>query len=140
MWLISSGLSAAEYPGSMVQGGKSDDQKYAGTWTGTYTPENGPSNQLSYNFIKDEKGKWGGKVSYTNQDGEQSADLKSLEFTAGKMTAKIESPDGQVEVSIEGKFDGNTLEGTYAVSPKGSTEVAEKGSWKVSKAPAKKTD
>ena len=140
MWLISSALSAAAYPGSMGQGGKSDDQKYAGTWTGTYTAENGSSNSLTYTFTKDEKGKWGGKVTYTNDNGEQTADLKSMEITAGKMTAKIESPDGQVEVLIEGKFVGNNLEGTYSVSPKGSTEVAEKGSYKASKSTAKKTE
>src|SRR5215510_8980546 len=140
MWLISSVLSAAEFPGSVVQGGKSDDQKYAGTWIGTYTPESGDSNQLTYTFIKDERGKWSGKVKYVNQDGEQSAELKSLEITAGKMTAKIESTDGQVEVNIEGKFQGDSFEGTYAVSPKGSTEVAEKGSYKCSKSTAKKAE
>jgi hypothetical protein len=140
MWMITSGLSAAGDPSVMVQGGKSDDQKYAGTWAGTYTTETGSSNKLTYTFIKDEKGKWGGKVNYTNDGGEQSADFKLLEFTAGKMKAKIESPDGQVEVTIEGKFVGNDLEGTYAVSPKGSTEVAEKGTYKATKVTEKKTD
>jgi hypothetical protein len=140
MCLISSGMSAAIYTGSIAQGGKSDDQKYVGTWAGTYTTENGPTNQLSYTFTKDDKGKWGGKINYTNQDGEQTAEFKSLDIADGKMKAKIESPDGQVEVTIEGKFEGDNLEGTYAVIPKGQTEPTEKGSWKVTRTTAKKTE
>lgn len=140
MCLITSGLAAAEYSASMVQGAKSDDQKYTGTWAGTYTPENGNPNQLSYNLVKDERGKWGGKIYFTNQDGEQTAEFKSLEIADGKMKGKIESPDGQVEVTVEGKFDGDTIEGTYSVLPKGQTEAVEKGSWKVTKGTAKKAE
>ena len=78
-------------------------------------------------------------MKFVNQDGEQTADFKSPQIVDGKMKGKIESPDGQVEVTIEGQFQGDKLEGTYAVLPKGATEVVEKGTWKVAKNASAKT-
>jgi hypothetical protein len=138
-WMVPSGLLAAENPVVCGQGGGSDDQKYVGVWAGTFSTDNGDTNKLSYTFSKDEKGQWRGTVKWVNQEGEQSADLKSLQIADGKMKVKIESPDGQVEVTIEGQFQGDKLEGTYVSSRKGSTEVVEKGTWKVAKSAAVKT-
>ncbi|MBO0862939.1 MAG: hypothetical protein J2P21_31475 [Chloracidobacterium sp.] len=121
------------------QGSGSADQKYAGLWAGTFTTDGGDTNKLSYTLKKDGKGEWGGTVKWVNSEGEQSADFKSLEIADGKMKGKIESPDGQVEVAIEGQFQGDKLEGAYAISPKGSTEVTEKGTWKVTKSVTEKT-
>jgi hypothetical protein len=132
-------LSAAENPAAGGQESASDAQKYVGMWAGSFTTGNGESNKLSYTLKKDEKGQWGGAVKWVNPEGEQSADFKSLQIAGGKMKGKIESPDGQVEVTIEGQFQGDNLEGTYAISPKGSTEVVEKGTWKVTKSVAAKT-
>jgi hypothetical protein len=137
MSLITSGLSAAGDPGRVVQGGKSNDQKYAGTWDGTYSRGDGGSNQLSFIFIKDEKGKWSGKVNYINDSGNQSVDFKSLEIADGKMKATIDMPNGQAEAFIEGKFVGDNLEGTYTIIAKDSTEVAEKGTVKATKSASK---
>jgi hypothetical protein len=78
-------------------------------------------------------------VKWVNQDGEQAADFKSLQIADGKLKGKIEGPDGQVEVAIEGQLQGDKFEGTYAVSPKGSTEIVDKGTWKVAKSVAAKT-
>lgn len=137
--MIPSVLFAAENPGAGGQGGGSDDHKYAGEWVGSYSTENGNTDKLSFSLGKDEKGQWRGAVKWINQDGEHTADFKSLQIADGKMKGKIETPDGQVEVAIEGQFQGDKLEGTYAISPKGSTEVVEKGSWKVAKSAAAKT-
>ncbi|MCI0387291.1 MAG: hypothetical protein MOB07_00760 [Acidobacteria bacterium] len=130
---------AAENPVVGGQGGGSDDQKYVGEWAGTFSSEDGGSNKLSYAFSKDEKGQWRGTVKWVNPQGEQTADFKSLQIADGKMKGKIETPDGQAEVTIEGLFQGDKLEGTYTVSPKGSADVAEKGTWKVAKTVAAKT-
>jgi len=135
-WMVPSGLLAAENPGASGQGRASDDQKYAGSWVGSYSVDNGYTNKISYALSKDEKGQWRGAVKFTNMDGEQTADFKSLQIVDGKMKGKIESPDGQMEVTIEGQFQGDKFEGTYAGSPKGSTEVLEKGTWKVAKSAA----
>src|SRR5262249_50619031 len=138
--MIPSILFAAENPGAGGQGSGSGDQKYVGEWVGSYSTDDGNTDKLSYNLSRGEKGQWLGKVKWINSDGEQSADFKSLQIADGKMKGKIESPDGQVEIAIEGQFQGDKLEGTYAISPKGSTEVVEKGSWKVAKSAAAKTE
>jgi hypothetical protein len=131
-------LVAAENLGAGGQGSGSDDKKYVGEWVGSYSADNGATDKLSYTLSKDEKGQWRGAVKWISQDGEHSADFKSLQIADGKMKGKIESPDGQVEITIEGQFQGDKLEGTYAISPKGSTEVVEKGEWKVAKSASAK--
>src|SRR5262245_43183805 len=137
--IVPSILFAAGNPGAGRQGGGSDDQKYIGEWVGTFSTADGNTNKLSYTLSKDEKGQWRGTVKWVNPEGNQTADFKSLQIADGKMKGKIESRDGQVEVAIEGQFQGDKLEGTYAISPKGSTEVVEKGEWKVTKSAAAKT-
>jgi hypothetical protein len=132
-------LVAAENPGAGGQGSVADDKKYVGEWAGSYSTGEGNTDKISYILSKDGKGQWRGTVKWVNQDGEHTADFKSLEIADGKMKGKIEDQNGQVEVAIEGQFQGDKLEGTYAISPKGSTEVVEKGSWKVAKSPAAKT-
>jgi hypothetical protein len=136
MWLITSGLSFAGDPAKMLQEVKSDDQKYAGTWTGTLSPENGDSLQLKYTFIKDEKGKWSGKVNYRDK----SLDFKLLEIADGKMKAKVDLPNGEVEAILEGTFVGDNLEGTFALLPNGSTEAAGKGTWIATRTTVKKPE
>jgi hypothetical protein len=137
--MVPSALVAAGNPGAVGQGSGSDDQKYVGEWTGSFTTDGGNTEKLSYKLSKDEKGQWRGTMKWLNQNGENSADFKSLLIADGKMKGKIEDPNGEVEVAIEGQFQGDKLEGTYVVSPKGSTEVVEKGTWKVTKGAAAKT-
>ena len=107
-------------------------------WAGSYLSDGGDSNKLSLALKKDEKGQWGGTAKWVNQEGEQSADFKSLQIADGKIKGKVETPDGQAEITSEGQFQGDTLQGTYVVSPKGSTEVLERGTWKVTKSVAAK--
>ena len=137
--MVPSILVAAGNLGAVGQGSGSEDKKYVGEWVGSYSAGNGNTEKLSFTLSKDEKGQWRGSAKWVNQDGVQSADFKSLQISDGKMKGKIEDPNGEVEVAIEGQFQGDKLEGTFAVSPKGSTEVVEKGSWKVAKSPAAKT-
>ena len=136
--MIPSILFAAGNSAAGGQGSGSDDQKYAGEWVGSYNTEDGYSNKLSYTLSKDEKGQWRGVMKWVNLSGDHSADFKSLHIADGKMKGKIEVQDGQFESVIEGQFQGDRLEGTYAVSPKGSTEVGEKGTWKAAKSAAAK--
>jgi hypothetical protein len=136
---VPTALVAAEYPGAGGQGSGAGDQKYVGEWAGSYDDGKGNADKLSYTLSKDEKGKWRGTVKWVNQNGANTADFKSLEIADGKIKGKIEDPNGEVEVAIEGQFQGDKLEGTFAVSPKGSTEVVEKGTWKVAKSVAAKT-
>ncbi len=139
MLLIPSSRSATENSVIGEQGSRSDDQKYTGLWSGSYSNEDGSTGELSYSLSKNEKGEWRGTVKWTNQNGEQTADLKSLLIADGKVKAKIESPSGDAEITIEGQFQGDKLEGWFAISPKGSTEIVEKGTWKVTRSTAAKT-
>jgi hypothetical protein len=139
MLLIPSSLLAAGTPTATAQANRSDDQKYLGSWAGSYSTDAGVTEKLSYLLKKDEKGQWQGTVKFTNQEGEQTAEFKTLQIADGKMKGKIESPDGEVEVTLEGQLKEGYLEGTYSVSPKGTTDVVEKGSWKVTRSTAAKT-
>ena len=138
--MVQSGLMAAENQGAVGQGSGSDDSKYVGLWVGSYSADNGHTDKASYTFSKDEKGQWRGTAKYTDKNEEHTADITLLQIADGKMKGKIESPDGQVEITFEGQFQGEKLEGAYAISPKGSTEVIVKGTWKVTKSPAAKTE
>jgi hypothetical protein len=133
--MVTSVLSAAG-----GQGGGSDAQKYVGVWTGSYSSPNGNGDRVTFTFSKDEKGQWRGGAKWIDGGGgEQSADFKSLQIADGKLKGTLEIANGEAEILIEGQFQGDKLEGTYAISAKGSTEVAEKGSWKVAKSAETKT-
>ena len=113
------------------------DKSYAGIWVGSYRSDDGGSGKVSYTLSKDDKGGWRGTISYGNDDGYRTAELKSLRILSGKFSAKIESPDGDAEIAIEGTFQGDKFEGTYKISPKGSTEVVDKGTWSAGRVPTK---
>jgi hypothetical protein len=132
-------LVAAGNPSAGGQGAGSDDRKYVGEWVGSYIDPDGITDKLSYTLSKDEKGQWRGTVKWVNQNGENKAEFKSLEIVDGKMKGKFEDPNGPVEVALEGQFQGDKLEGTFAVTRKGSTEVVKKGDWKLAKSDAAKT-
>jgi hypothetical protein len=116
-----------------VQTGSADEKKYGGTWSGSYSSNEGAGGSLTFVLSRDEKGQWRGALKFTNQDGEQKADMKSPQIADGKFKTTIEAPGGEVDVIIEGTFQGDKLEGTYVVTAKGSSEVAEKGTWKVTR-------
>jgi hypothetical protein len=137
--IIPSILFAAGNPAAGGQGSGSDDQKYAGEWVGSFSTEDGYTNKLSLTLSKDEKGQWRGVMKWVNNSGDRKADFTSLQVADGKMKGKVEIPDVQAESAFEGQFQGDKIEGTYAASPKGSTEVVEKGTWKATKSAAAKT-
>jgi hypothetical protein len=109
----------------------------SGTWTGSYETDGG-SGELSYFIKKGEKNQWSGSLKFTNQDGVNTAEFKSLQISDGKLNARIVRAEPPVEITIEGVIRGDQMEGTYSVSASGTTDVVEKGTWKVSrKTPAK---
>jgi hypothetical protein len=138
--MVQSGLIAAENPGTAGQGSGSDDSKYVGLWLGSYSADTGRTAKLSYTLSKDEKGQWRGTVKYTEKNEEHAAEFTLLQIADGKLKGKLESPNGQDEITMEGQFQGEKLEGTYAISPKGSTEIIARGTWKVAKSAAAKTE
>jgi hypothetical protein len=116
---------------------RSTDHERAGTWIGSYTTEAGDTNNLTYILRQDEKGNWHGVLKHTNQDGENTAEFKLLEIKDNKFKGKADMHGGDAEVTIDGEFQPDQLSGTYAISMRGSSDIAERGSWKVTRAAAK---
>lgn len=114
----------------------SSDQKFSGAWIGSYTGPDGVGGDLKFNLRKEEKAEWQGKLTFRNQDGEHTLELKPLQIASGKLKAKAEN--GDMEIAIEGALHGDQLEGTYSVKPAGATDVVETGTWKVAKESAAK--
>lgn len=113
------------------------NEDYSGTWTGSYNNDNGGSGNLSFTFTRSADGQYGGSLRFTNQDGEQTAPFKSVQIADGKFTAKIESPDGKADITIQGTIHGNQMEGTYSVVVKESGEAVDGGKWSVTRAGSK---
>jgi hypothetical protein len=123
------------------QGNSSGGQNYIGLWGGTWIRENGvPKGTISYALSRDNKGQWRGtvKFKYENQPEEYKADLQSLQIADGKMKAKFEIVNGKGarEFTVEGKFQGNKLEGSATFSRKGSTDIVGKWTWKTTRSAA----
>ncbi len=127
---IAAALAAAPGTG---QAGATDDQAYAGKWVGNYSAEGGGTGNVAFTLSKNDKGQWQGSVKYTNQDGEQGSDFKSLQISGGKFKAKFNNSENSVEITLEGEFKGNEFAGTYSVAEKDSAQVVEKGTWKTTK-------
>ena len=130
-------------PVVLGQGGRLDDQKYAGLWAGTFSSI-GPKGDISYTLSKS-KGEWRGTLSFkfSNQPEEYKAGLQSIQIVGGKLKANIvEMPGakgGVREARIEGQFQGDKFEGSLAISPKGSTDIVNTWTWKTTKSSAAKS-
>ena len=133
-----------ESPVADGQGGRSVAPKYAGLWVGTFSGEKGPGGDISYTLNKDSKGQWRGALEfkYRNQPEKYKADLQSIQITGEKMKANIiEMPGikgGSREARVEGQFQGERLEGSLTISPKGSTDITNTWTWKTTKSSAAK--
>jgi len=130
---------AFESPVAARQGGRSGAQKYSGLWVGTFSGEKGPGGDISYTLSRDSKGQWRGALDfkYRNQPEKYKADLQSIQITGEKMKANIiEMPGikgGSREARVEGQFQGERLEGSLTISPKGSTDITNTWTWKTTK-------
>ncbi len=113
-----------------------DEEGFAGTWVGTYAGEGGGSGDVTLTISKSTDGAWHANIKYSNQDGDQSAEMREIKISGAKFTGKLTSPDGGAEITLDGEIKEARLEGTYSVSEMGSTEVVEKGTWKTTRSPA----
>jgi hypothetical protein len=75
----------------------------------------------------------GGRVSVTGEPT-YKATLKAAAIDGSKLTAKYDiPPDEQLEVSLEGTAEGNTIKGGWVVRSKGDGGEVASGSWTVTK-------
>ena len=105
---------------------------FAGTWAGTW--DGAGSGQFELVLEKSKEGAPAGRVAVTTDNGNYSAELKSIAFDGGKMTAKYEFPlDPSAEVAVAATFDGDAAKGTWSLRPKGQDAEIAGGTWTVKK-------
>jgi hypothetical protein len=105
---------------------------YAGQWTGTWDGSGSGNFELTLDKAKD--GGIAGKVAVTTEQGNYTADLKSVSFNANKMTAVYDFPlDPSAEVALAATFEAAKAAGTWSLRPKGGGAELVGGSFTVSK-------
>jgi len=105
---------------------------YAGQWTGTWDGSGSGNFELTLEKAKD--GGTSGKVAVTTEQGNYTADLKSVSFAANKMTATYDFPlDASAEVALAATFEAAKAAGTWSLRPKGGGAELVSGSFTVSK-------
>jgi hypothetical protein len=106
--------------------------EYTGTWSGTWDGSGSGNFELTLEKAKD--GRTAGKVAVTTEQGNYTADLKSVSFAANKMTASYDFPlDPSAEVALAATFEAAKAAGTWSLRPKGGGAEVAGGSFTVSK-------
>ena len=109
----------------------STGDEYAGTWAGTWDGAGSGEFELT---LEKKEGALAGKVAVTTDQGNYTADLKTMAFSGKTMTATYDFPlDPSAEVAVSAEFEARSAKGTWSLRPKGqSTELAG-GTWTVTK-------
>jgi hypothetical protein len=106
--------------------------KLVGKWAGTWTGES--SGKFEMTISKDAAGKLSATITATPDQGEPNTMVStSMEQTAEKIKIKCDGQGSEVEVVLEGAFEGQSLKGSYSVRNKGQGDQVESGSWSASK-------
>ena len=130
VWLLAVFFCAAL--GTAASTGQQSGTDYAGQRTGTWDGSGSGNFELTLEKAKD--GGTAGKVAVTTEQGNYTADLKSVSFTANKMTATYDFPlDPSAEVALAATFEAAKAAGTWSLRPKGGGAELVGGSFTVSK-------
>jgi len=106
--------------------------EYTGTWAGTWDGSGSGNFELTLEKAKD--GGTAGKVAVTAEQGNYTADLKSVSFAANKMTASYDFPlDPSAEVALAATFEAAKAAGTWSLRPKGGGAELVGGSFTLAK-------
>jgi hypothetical protein len=102
-----------------------------GTWSGSWEGM-GASGGFELTLEQGANGATG-RVSVTGEPT-YKATLKTAAVDGKKITAKYDfPPDEQLEVSLDGTMDGDSITGTWVVRGKGDGGELASGSWSVKK-------
>ena len=117
----------------LAQGKKPAGENAAvGTWTGNWT--GGSSGALEIVISKGSDGKLTGSITASPSGGDPyTSKFKSFSVTGNKMMAKLEDPEGEVEISIEATIESSAMKGTYSVRSKEQGQDIESGTWAANK-------
>ena len=131
VWVLAAFFCAA-LAGTAAGTEQQSGADYAGQWTGTWDGSGSGNFELTLEKTKD--GGTAGKVAVTTEQGNYTADLKSVSFTANKMTATYDFPlDPSAEVALAATFEAAKAAGTWSLRPKGGGAELVGGSFTVSK-------
>jgi len=105
--------------------------QYAGVWSGSW--EGGGSGGFELTLDAPKDGKIAGRVSVTGEPT-YKAEIKTLSFDGAKLTAKYDFPEADnLEVVLNGTFDGKNVAGTWSAREKGSDSEVASGTWKAAR-------
>src|SRR5262245_51872253 len=81
------------------------ENKLVGKWVGTWTGESNGKFEMTFTKNADEK--LSGTLIATPDQGEANTmTAKSVEYTAEMIKVKFEGPEAEIEVLLEGEFEG----------------------------------
>jgi len=131
VWVLAAFFCAA-LAGTAASSEQQSGADYAGQWTGTWDGSGSGNFELTLEKAKD--GGTAGKVAVTTEQGNYTADLKTVSLTANKMTATYDFPlDPSAEVALAATFEAAKAAGTWSLRPKGGGAEVVGGSFTVSK-------
>lgn len=114
--------------GQRATAGNDDQTAFIGAWEGSWSGDS--SGKFQMTIAKSAAGKLSGSISAKPEDGDQyAAEFKTIDVSSGKLTAKFEDPNGNVEVTITGSAEGKSLKGTYTARQKSDGTQLDTGSW-----------
>ncbi|MCI0665744.1 MAG: hypothetical protein L0220_32205, partial [Acidobacteria bacterium] len=103
-----------------------------GAWTGE------SSGKFEMTFSKNADNKLSGILTAIPDHGDPNTMVaKSVEFSAEKIKVKFEGPEAEIEVLLEGEFEGQSLKGSYSVLNKAQGDVVESGAWSATRKPSR---
>jgi hypothetical protein len=108
------------------------DNKLVGKWVGTWTGDS--TGKFEMTFSKNADGTLSASLLATPDQGEPNTmESKLVEPTAEKIKLKFEGADKEIEVLLEGTFEGQSLKGSYSVRNKAQGDEVESGTWSAAK-------
>lgn len=132
--LVSLGALILSLGGTAIakQNGALTSEKAVGSWAGSWS--GGSSGKFELTITKEADGKLSATMTVMPEQGDSSTvKAKSLEVADNKLKLKLEDPDGNVEITLEGSLDGEGLKGSYSVREKAQNNEVETGNWTASK-------
>jgi hypothetical protein len=103
-----------------------------GTWSGSWEGM-GQSGGFELTLEKPKEKAAGGRVAVTGEPT-YNAELKTLAFDGGRMTATYDfPPDDQMEIELSATFEGSSAKGTWTVRQKADKSEVATGTWTVTR-------
>jgi hypothetical protein len=100
----------------------------AGIWSGSWTGSS--TGKFEMTIKKAAAGKLSGTLTASPDQGQGfTAQFKSVEVKASKLTMKFENSGGDGEVTLQAVIQGTSIKGDYSIRSKASGEEVEKGTF-----------